>query len=114
MELTQLEETTTCRIVVSVDEGVVIKSVHNKDMRITQLVLVYIVADGEWVSRAVTAFGQRLKQDGAVGQRKDERLFGWPDRYPYWVEQAAEHYRPKGPAPYPAVPTCVLDVGEPL
>lgn len=112
MELTQHLAETTQYVTVQVNDGIVIKSVHNKDMKITGLVLTYTIDGEQWVSRAVTVKGYRIKQNGEPGLKADDKLFGWPEQYPEWVAKAAEHYRPKAAAPLPAVPTCVLDVEE--
>lgn len=110
MELTLRSEETKHHVVVTVEDGIVIKSAHNKDMKIAELVFTYVVEGDQWVVKAVTVNGFRLKTDETVGRKADDLLYGWPGRFPAWAAKAAEHYRPKAAAPLPAVPTCVLDV----
>jgi type 1 glutamine amidotransferase len=112
MELTQVSEHTKHQIEVAVEDGIVIKSVHGKDMKIARIVLTYTIESGQWVSWSVAVEGPRIKQSGVPGLKCDERVFHWPNRYPFWVAEAAEHYRPKQNAPLPVVPTCILDTGE--
>jgi hypothetical protein len=112
VKLTMYDRTLMCKVEVKVDDGIVIKSVHNKDMKVTHLVLTYAVDGDQWIHRAVTVQGYRLKQDGTVGLKADEAFFGWPQRYPSWVEQAAEHYRPKAAAPMAPAAVCELEVED--
>lgn len=112
MELTMYSDSTERTVEVSVEDGITITSVHNKDMVITRIHFTYIIELDQWVARAVLVQGYRLKQDGTVGRKADEKLFSWPKYFPKWVAQAAEHYRPKEAAPLPPVPTCVLDVED--
>jgi hypothetical protein len=109
MEMTLRSEVTERTVEVTVDDGVTITSVHNKEMVVTGLTITYVVELGQWVARAVLVHGYRMKQDGTVGRKEDTRLFRWPPSFPGWVVKAAEHYRPKELAPLSPVPTCVLD-----
>jgi hypothetical protein len=112
VELTMTGNETATKVWVDVDDGIVIKSVHNKDMRITSAFFVYVAEGDRWVPKAVHVTGYRLKQDGSVGRKADDRLYADPEYFPKWVAEAAEHYRPKAASPLDPIPTCVLDTGS--
>lgn len=112
MELTQNGEITTRKVRVSVEDGIIVPSVHGRDMKVADLLLVYTVEEGQWVLEDATVWGLRLKLDRTVGRKTDDVKYWSSSGYPDWVAKAAEHYRPKEPAPAPAIPTCVLDVEE--
>lgn len=112
MELYFNSAKTDHRVVVTVEDGIVIPSVHNKAMLVASFVLDYTVKDGQWVVGMVLARGFRMKLDGTAGRKPDEQLYHQPKNFPDWVTYLAEHYRPKDPAPEPAVPLCVLDVQD--
>ena len=110
MELTHNNTESKYEVYVTVDDGIVIKSVHNKDMVITLVVIFYTIDGDQWVVWSVTAHGHRMKGDGTPGQRPDSREYTLTTGFPDWAAKAAEHYRPKAASPLPPVPTCVLDV----
>lgn len=110
MELTQFDESTTRRVEVKVDDGIVIETAVGQHMKVTRLRLIYEVQDGVWVADHVRVIGQRITQNGAIGRKPVEKMYGDMEDAPKWIGQAAEHYRPKDPAPEAAIPTCVLDV----
>lgn len=112
MELTHNSTESKYQVFATVDDGIVIKSVHDKDMVITLVVIFYTIDGDQWVVWSVTAHGYRMKGDSTPGLRPDEREYSQATGYPDWAAKAAEHYRPTAPAPLPPVPTCVLAVED--
>jgi hypothetical protein len=110
MELTMMDAQTERTVSVRVDDGIVIRSAHDRDMVITRITISYTVELDRWVAWSALVSGYRLRQDGTVGLKEDEVLYSRPDQFPGWLTRAAEHYRPQGTATWDPVPTCVLDV----
>jgi hypothetical protein len=95
-----------------VEDGPVIKSIHNKDMKVTRVRFDYTPHRGEWKLHGIELMGMRINSDGLPGRREDTNSYFRIESAPAWAHKAAEHYRPKGHAGEAPIPLCVLDVEE--
>jgi hypothetical protein len=96
----------------SVVDGPILKTiVYPNPMLVTGIRFDYTVVDGQWITERVIAFGPLLKKDGTPGLRQASALFTEMDSEftPLWIVKAAEHYRPKDPAPEDPIPFCVIE-----
>lgn len=100
------------RVFADVEDGPVIQSIHDRDMKVTRVRFDYVPNLGVWETQCVVLMGKRINKDGNPGQRDDDLSYGYVDRAPEWVQKSAEHFKPQGPAPEAPIPLCVLCVEE--